>query len=737
MSDPYARVLQLKSHLRLAVLGADQAFLLGEREQFMLTGKVQVLVAEKLDGRRSVSELIAALDGHVSEPEVLYALSRLEKAGYLIEASPGLPPERAAFWQSLGAAPAEAAARLAASPVSIHTLDRLDPAPLVEALNGVGLTVRDGAPLHVVLTHDYLAPGLADINRRALERREPWFLVKPSGATPWIGPVFRADGGPCWACLAQRLQWNRPVDAFLRERTGAPGPLSPPRAELPTSLQAVLPLAALSLARWIVAGRQGSLEHTLLALEMSRFQLTEHAVVRRPQCPVCGDPELLKKRADKPVVLEPRPRSFTDDNGFRSVSPEETFARLQHQISPITGVLSSLSQLAERSHPLRPTFGASFFCPVNGDDPGFFHFHALTLGKGRTPSQSRASALGEGIERWSSMFQGDEPRFRARLADLGEDAFHPRQLLLFSDEQYRYREELFAKHQYHRATDIPVPFDESQEVDWTPVWSLTHERRRYLPTAYCYNRYPTRPATRFTTADSNGLAAGNCLEEAILQGFLELAERDAVGIWWYNRLRRPGVDLSSFHEPYFQSLLEHYRSHQWKLWAVDLTHDLEIPTFAALGRSSRTGHYCVGFGAHLDPRLALQRAITEFNQIFSPSETYKSPWEGYEMEDPSFLHPDERVPMKTLADFPLPPQEDIRDDVRACVAKVARHGLETLVLDLTRPDVGLNVVKVTVPGLRHFWPRFGPGRLYEVPVKLGWLPAPLTEAQLNPVPFLL
>ena len=61
-------------------------------------------------------------------------------------------------------------------------------------------------------------------------------------------------------------------------------------------------------------------------------------------------------------------------------------------------------------------------------------------------------------------------------------------------------------------------------------------------------------------------------------------------------------------------------------------------------------------------------------------------------------------------------------------------GLEILVLDQTRPDIGLPVVKVTVPGLRHFWPRFGPGRLYDVPVELGLIPQRLSEAQLNPVP---
>jgi ribosomal protein S12 methylthiotransferase accessory factor len=51
--------------------------------------------------------------------------------------------------------------------------------------------------------------------------------------------------------------------------------------------------------------------------------------------------------------------------------------------------------------------------------------------------------------------------------------------------------------------------------------------------------------------------------------------------------------------------------------------------------------------------------------------------------------------------------------------------------------VGLCAVKVVVPGLRHFWPRFGPGRLYDVPVRLGLLPAPLAEAELNPLPLFL
>ena len=70
-------------------------------------------------------------------------------------------------------------------------------------------------------------------------------------------------------------------------------------------------------------------------------------------------------------------------------------------------------------------------------------------------------------------------------------------------------------------------------------------------------------------------------------------------------------------------------------------------------------------------------------------------------------------------------------------ALAERLGSELLVLDQTRPEIDLPVVKVIVPGLRHFWARFAPGRLYDVPVKLGWLARPRAEEELNPIPMFL
>ena len=80
---------------------------------------------------------------------------------------------------------------------------------------------------------------------------------------------------------------------------------------------------------------------------------------------------------------------------------------------------------------------------------------------------------------------------------------------------------------------------------------------------------------------------------------------------------------------------------------------------------------------------------------------------------------------------------DIKDQVEECFGIAEKLGLEVLILNQTRPDVGLPVVKVIVPGLRHFWARFAPGRLYDVPVKMKWLESPNTEEDLNPTPMFI
>lgn len=267
--------------------------------------------------------------------------------------------------------------------------------------------------------------------------------------------------------------------------------------------------------------------------------------------------------------------------------------------------------------------------------------------------------------------------------------------------------------------------------------------------AACYYGYSRQRDAWFARADSNGCAAGHSKEEAILQGFMELVERDSVALWWYNRLKKPTVDLSSFAEPYFEELRAYYHSLRRDLWVLDLTSDLTIPAFAAL--SCRTDQereeIIFGFGAHFDSRLAILRALTEVNQALPvvcsgiPDEADKnSPvdpqliswWQRATLANQPYLAPDAASAPKVQADYLKCWSKDLYTDVMTCVRIAREKGLDTLVLDQTRPDMGLHVVKVFVPGLRHFWPRFAPGRLYDVPVHLGWLARPLAEDELNP-----
>jgi ribosomal protein S12 methylthiotransferase accessory factor len=107
-------------------------------------------------------------------------------------------------------------------------------------------------------------------------------------------------------------------------------------------------------------------------------------------------------------------------------------------------------------------------------------------------------------------------------------------------------------------------------------------------------------------------------------------------------------------------------------------------------------------------------------------------WTTATLDSEPYLVPDPALPASRLEDFDPIASDDIAEDVRRTVARLDGAGLELFVLDQTRPDIELSVVKMLAPGLRHFWRRLGPGRLYDVPVQLGWLDRPTSEADLNP-----
>ena len=744
----------LTPHLEFRPIGDEQVLLVSESFDTLLHGPIHCDLLPLLDGRRSQDEIVAALAGAHAATEVSTALASLAARGYVVSGDHAMERGRAAYWSALGASPRWVEERLAASALAIEG----DDGRLARRLEAMGVAVGTERPtLSVHVCADYLDEGHDALNRRRIASGAPWMLVRPRGVQSLFGPVFRpAEGGPCWACLAYRLRGHQEVHTFLRNVGGEEAAFLPFAAE-PAVLDGVSSLAAAEIAKWLVFGEMAPLHERAISLDVARFKSEHHHTMRRPQCPACGDEAL--HRADRPALplrLQASPKGTRNSGGVRSVSPEETLARYRHLVSPVSGVVTWLTRTTEESDPWLHVHwaGSNLALRIRNLSSLRRSLRSKSAGKGSTAGQSEVSALCEAIERYSSAFHGDEIRCRKRLADFVEAgdsrAIHPNDVQLFSDRQLDRAYEINARG--HPYNVVPPRFDPEREIDWSPVWSLTGNRHRYLPTAMLYGMTPEQRGGADLWADSNGCAAGNTLEEAILQGFFELVERDAFAIWWYNRLRLPGVDLESFGDAYLASAPDYYRGHHRDMWVLDATGDLGIPAFVALSRrtDSESEDIIYGAGAHADPRIAALRAVCEMNQCLTwvprPGDGHArygvddpmclAWWRTARLADHPYLAPAPDAASRSASDYPFPDTADLREDVERCRALVEAKGMEFLVLDQTRPDIGMPVVRVIVPGLRHFWERFAPGRLYDVPVATGWRESPADEADLNPVPVI-
>jgi ribosomal protein S12 methylthiotransferase accessory factor len=742
-------VPRIRRHVRVEVVPGEAVYLVSERDFHVMEGDLAERVLPVLDGKHSEDDVIGEL-GDVAPERVLHLVDQLVERGVAVRADPATPVRDGAFWDLARITGETATQRLAAARVSLHVAGDADSAELRPLLRDAGVSIVDENPdLTIMLTEDYLHEELAAFNTARLADGRPWLLAKPVGSVLWIGPVFQPGQGGCWACLANRLAGHRQVEGYLRERLDLRGPLQVPLADVDSVRGVGARLVVAEIVKWC-AGLRSRYQSDVFTLDALFLSAERHPLPHRPQCPACGDPGLVTAAASAPVTLTSQPKVYTGDGGHRAKHPDDVLRRYSSLVSPVTGVVKEL----------RPfDVGADF---VKGYVAGHNfarrvpHLKLLRVGlrsqsagKGTTDTQAKASAICEAIERYSGLFTGDEPRRVDTLAALGEQAIAPNEVQRYSERQYAGRHAWNASlhSTFHLVCD-PLPAD--AEIEWTPVWSLTEQRHRYLPTGYLYYHYPSERGKLYSWSDSNGNAAGSTREDAILQGFLELVERDSVAMWWYNRVRRPAFDLASFGDPWFDDFPVVYAGFNREVWVLDLTADLGIPTAAAISRriDKPAEDILLAFGAHFDAKIAVQRALAELNQ-FLPSVArtkadgtgYGNPdhdqlrwWQSARLAEHPYLAPSAE-PARGLGYHPDLSTVDLAEDVRTAQRLVESKGMQMLVLDHTRPDIELPVVKVIVPGMRHFWTRFGPGRLYDVPVALGWLTEPTPEDKLNPIPM--
>jgi oxazoline/thiazoline synthase len=723
------------------VLPPDVVCLYSEDRKFFLHGELYCALASAIGAGKSLLQIARDLKKSFPPDKIQEALKRLVDRRFVV-AKPRSPADTAAaYWASLGLPPETAETNLKKCRVRIQSIDVQGAAELEAALRELGVrVVQRSADLTVTLVNDYLEGQLAELNRQHLSDHTPWLLVQSSGIFPLVGPVLRPGKSACWACLAERMSRNREVKAMLDRGEARRVALSP-LARNPLG-QSGIQLAAIEIAKAIATDFRTDLRDHIISLDLLGATIVKHHVAARPQCPACGR-KGLRDPGRAPVPLEVRAggKAVMTSGGYRTVPSRATVARFRKHVSPLTGVVSRLERI-EADLPLSTNFYAThnFSAPAGSVNELRAGLSGGSFGKGSTAEQGEASALMEAIERYSGIFQGDEIRVTRRFTDFAAgDAILPNDVLLFSDAQYR-RARTFATHPGEAMPMAPA-FDRSAEIEWSPVWSLRDQRFKYLPTSLLYFFYRGHAAYQIH-ADSNGCAAGNTLEEAIVQGFLELVERDAYAIWWYNRLQRAELDLGQFDDSYVRDLQNRLAQAGRRLWVLDVTSDLGIPSFVALTHWMDNGQENIEFGSgsHFDTRIALLRALTELNQFLSiglmgGGKGDKSSLDGttpLRLQEHLYLTPSGN-PALHSGFAPEFGRLDTHEQVAACVNLAKREGLDFLVLDQTRPDIEVPVVRVIVPGLRHFYRRFAPGRLYDVPVKLGLREQPISEDDLNPI----
>jgi ribosomal protein S12 methylthiotransferase accessory factor len=727
----------------------DAAFvLISDEDQRVIRGaRARDLITE-VEGRFCTEDEI--LDAHPDDTiETAATIARLRASGVLIDLPEALAASdrrSLAMAQLLGISPQPAPPPqlldLGASPTAAATVAAAM-SPSAMQMDPGGLSTQPGTLL-VVLTDDFAGDRLAETAQGLRCAGGSWLAARLTGAQLWLSPLITPVGKPCWDCLGARLRLHEPLREYLAA-VGQPSP-RPPDA-LSATLSAGAGLLALHLAR---LGSPTQPKDALFTFDYRSGVSRWHHLPALPQCPTCGDgvgtPWLGQPaRGDDEEPLTPHSdRRWSAATARRILDPF---------ISPVTGIVSDLA--VRRAPPSEPVAvavaGYSFTSEVRSLTYLEKSVPKRAAGKGWDVLTAEVGALGEALERHSSVFRGDETRRRASWLELADVAAHPAEVLLFSDSQYGDRAAWNARFSRERDARHLVPrrLETTEVIDWSPVWDVGEQHQRWLPTGLVFlnheepsrrHHLQTRQDPPFY-GDSNGTGAGATLGEAVWNGLAEAVERDAVGIWWYNRLVRPRLTPEQTDSPDIHKVARHLAGRGRDLWFIDLTSDLGLPVMAAISaREVDGGGVGFGFAAAATGRSAAEQATLELLQILRRYDSFDSSSREHGTLPERFyrqvtLDTDPFLAGKPIAQGLL--DTSTPTTAEELLSSLKRAGLDVLVADLSRPDLPLRVAKTIVPGLRHMWARFAPGRLTEVPLALGWSRSPTAERDLNPWPVWL
>ncbi len=122
---------------------------------------------------------------------------------------------------------------------------------------------------------------------------------------------------------------------------------------------------------------------------------------------------------------------------------------------------------------------------------------------------------------------------------------------------------------------------------------------------------------------SNGMSAGNTIEEAIVQGLSEICERYALKEIYKNKIIPDSIPKEEYiHYDKINQMLNFYDENGFKVFIKDASLGGKLPVICTI--FEKDGIICPVFGAHPSLPIAIERTLTEFAQGINPSYDYKS-----------------------------------------------------------------------------------------------------------------
>jgi ribosomal protein S12 methylthiotransferase accessory factor len=380
------------------------------------------------------------------------------------------------------------------------------------------------------------------------------------------------------------------------------------------------------------------------------------------------------------VTLNDAHKKYTKDQD-KILNPEETVKRFKDKLKTIElDILKSAIRIDNGRLDIPVYFSTC------GKDAAAVTGTKKQMGKGGTPHQAEASALMELAERFSFFsFAKNPENFFTDIYPNVKDKAIPF--------------ELIAQSVHDESDDLPVSrkIFESLPLEWTWGYNLTEEKEVLIPFDWF-----------FAINEFNGPSAGNCVEEALIQGICEIVERHTSSMVSQKKLKVAAIRPESVTDPLVNEMFQKYGKAGVNLYLSDFSLDTGIPTVGAMAYDPATfpalSEIVWTAGTTPDPQKALSRALTEVAQLagdFNTDSNYVAsglPKYTTLAEADYIMNPGQEVNINDLPDLS---SDNLKTEVINCLAALKNINMQVMVINTMHNQLNIPAFYTIIPGA-HF-----------------------------------